>query len=179
MIEKHQALIAIAAIIIALSLFKIDKTIDDNNRKEEIKRRLLTACRILEFEITEYRSVFSNNAILINDGTNILYLNSFLNLDGYNSILYSGLLSYFGGHTQSLLKRLYERIRLHNKILFARLDHENNFFLYDRSPQRFQMWLSIARTRYNFPLMTYENEIRALIPLLEQLIEREREKAIV
>jgi hypothetical protein len=177
--EKHQGLIAIAAIITALLLFKIDKTIDDNNRKNEIKGRLLTVCRILEFELTEFRTVFPDNAILFNDGTNILFLNRFLNLDGYNTILYSGLLSYFGGHTQSLTRRLYERIRIHNKILSARLDHENIFFLYDRSPHRYQMWLSIAATRYNLPLMTIENEIRALIPVLEDLIKIEREKAIV
>jgi hypothetical protein len=179
MIEKHQGFVALAAIITALLLFKIDKTIDDNNRKKEIKGRLLTACKVIKLEITEYRTVFPDNAILFNDGTNILFLNRFLNLDGYNSILYSGLLSYFRGHTQSLTRRLYERIRIHNKILSARLDHENMFFLYDRSPQRYQMWLKIAATRYNFPLMTIENEIRALIPILEESIEREREMEII
>lgn len=179
LIEKHQGLIAIAAIIIALVVFKIDKKIDDNNRKEEIKRRLITACKLLELEITEYHSVFSNNAMLYNDGSNIFFLYNFLNLDGYNSMLYSGLLSYFGGHTQSLIRRLYERIRLHNNILSSRLDHENNFLLYDRSPQRFQLWLSITGNRYNFPLMTCENEIRALIPIVEKSIEEEREKPII
>lgn len=179
MIEKHQGLIALAAIIIALIVFKIDKTIDDNNRKNEIKRRLLIACKMLILEITEYRTVFSNSAMLLNDGTNILFLNNFLNLDGYNGVLYSGLLSYFGGQTQSLIRRLYERIRLHNEILSSRLNHENDFFLYDQSPRRFQIWLGIAANRYNFPLQTCENEIRALIPIVEQSIQREREKPII
>ncbi|MGB8937140.1 MAG: hypothetical protein WCC17_18790, partial [Candidatus Nitrosopolaris sp.] len=89
----------------------------DGFYKAELKRRLLIACKMLILEITEYRTVFSNSAMLLNDGTNILFLNNFLNLDGYNGVLYSGLLSYFGGHTQSLIRRLYERIRLHNEIL--------------------------------------------------------------
>jgi hypothetical protein len=57
------------------------------------------------------------SAIMVKDGTNMPYMNGLLNLDGYESILSSGLLSYLGQNTQDLIKRLYQRIRLHNEVL--------------------------------------------------------------
>jgi len=47
---------------------------------------------------------------MVNDSTNIPYMNGILNLDRYESILSSGLLSYLGQNTQDLIKRLYQRI---------------------------------------------------------------------
>ena len=105
-------------------------------------------------------------------------MNVILNLDGYNSILYSGLLSYLTKQTQNLIKRLYERIRLHNEYLLYRRRYEDIFFLYDQSMGRYGLWLTRA-AHYNSALMLYENEIKALIPNVEKSIDKERIRSTV
>ena len=57
-IEAHQGLIALTGIIAVIILFRIGQWIDNNNRKNEIKSRLHTACDILSLELTEYRAIF-------------------------------------------------------------------------------------------------------------------------
>ena len=109
-LEKHQGLISLAGLIIVIILFQVGQRIENNNEKAEIRSRLLHACNILSLELTQYRDAFSNNAIMVNDSTNIPYMNGILNLDRYESILSSGLLSYLGQNTQDLIKRLYQRI---------------------------------------------------------------------
>ena len=176
-LEKHQGLIAVAGLIVVIILFRIEQVIDSNNKKDEIRNRLLTACNILSLELTQYKDTFSNTTIMVNDGNNIPYINNVLNLDGYNSILYSGLLSHFGRETQDLIKRLYERIRLHNEILLYKMRYDDIFFLYDQSIRRQQLWLTRV-ARYDSVLFVYESEIKGLIPLLERKIETERTKTI-
>lgn len=177
-LEKHQGLISLAGLLIVIILFRVGQIIENNNKNAEIKSRLLTACNILSLELTQYKDAFFDNAIMIKDGTNIPYMNGLLNLDGYDSILSSGLLSYLGQPTQDLIKRLYQRIRLHNQILLYKMKYDDIFFLYDQSMRRYQVWLTRV-ARYNFILSSYENDIKALIPAVEKSIESEHNKTIV
>lgn len=177
-LEKHQGLIALVGLIVVIILFRVGQIIDNNSKREEIRTRIRRACNILSLELTQYRDALTNNALIVNDGSNIPYVNWFLNLDGYNSILYSGLLSYLGQNTQDFIKRLYERIKLHNDFLSYKYKYEDNFFMYDNSMTRYQQWLGKV-ARYNITLSIYERDIRALIPLVEKSIESEGAKNVV
>jgi hypothetical protein len=177
-LEKHQGLISLAGLVIVIIVFIVGQKIESNIKKNEIRRRLLTACSMISLEISQCRDAFDDQRFVVRDGINMPFQNITLNIDAYNTTLFSGLFSYFERNTQDMVKRLYQRISLHNETLLYRTKYEDVFFLYDQSANRYQLWNFRVR-RYNIALNLCENDIKALIPEVERLIETERQKAIV
>ena len=68
------------------------------------------------------------------------YINAYLELDAYESIINSGLIKYLQIDIQRMLATLYGRIRSRNKLITYMDSFEDLFFLYDESEDRLNKW---------------------------------------
>ena len=107
----------------------------------------------------------------------IHYKNSFFNTDAYDSIVHSGLFTYFEGTTQDKLSNLYIRIKKHNEILKYKNEFEDRFFMNDartrtRREEREKTWFRKV-TRYEVTLTKYRGEIINLLDTVENSIREE------
>jgi hypothetical protein len=129
---------------------------------------LRTACQIISQEVEEFRIRLTANNQIVSD-TQPPFFNIHFNFDGYESIIHSGLFSHFDENTQFEIKALYERIKLHNELSMYRFSLQNQYFLYDISVARRNMW---PRTVFpiNASLRQLEIEInRIIIDVLNSL----------
>lgn len=173
-IERHPALIGIGTIIIAIIIFLATVIKQDSDRKEETRKRLLTACQLISQEVEEFRRRLSDNSRIVRD-LHPEFFNIHFNFDGYESVLHSGLFSHFDEETQFEIKALYERIKLHNEFSMYRLSLQNQYFLYNESREHINRWPRIIQP-INFSLHQLEIEINQIIEDVMDSLTFERER---
>lgn len=170
--ETHQGLISFLTILSAILIFWATIKKQDNDKKKEIRERLQTACQLISQEIEEFKNQLSLDNYVIRD-REPEFFNTYFNYDGYESVLHSDLFSHFSKETQSLIKRLYVRIKLHNKVLMERQSFRHHFFIYDDSKERLEYWYK-SSFGINLYLRNIQAEISALIREVEKSLSKEQ-----
>jgi hypothetical protein len=166
-----QVALAVAAIVISILVYRHKEVSDRNSILQRSYQTLL-------MELEENRPALESGAkhqritYLLPPGGNygineVNYTNAFLDIDGFESILYSGNITHFPTETQKRIIMLYERIKKHNEILSWTNQFEDLFFLNGDPNQKLSRWHSEVR-RYDIHLTKLEEEIR---PLISTVIE--------
>jgi hypothetical protein len=124
------------------------------------------------------------------------FSNTVFDVYAFQSVIHSGLLTYFDESVQSGLAQLYSRIDSHNEILkyMGRLATEFSLFGrwrkvenyrkkldYMVEPERYELFLAYRAERegYELFLTRIDEEIRQLSPIAEQSLESVRQKNLI
>jgi hypothetical protein len=94
-------------------------------------------------------------------------------LSAYESIVYSGLYSFFDTETQTNLLGLYNRIKSYNEILSYLNQYFDLFTLYDNSAARRQLYIHNVK-RYERALTFFLKEIDNFLNATQVLVEKEK-----
>ena len=141
-IEKHDGLIGVIGVIVVVSIFVIQLQRENNrnialrikekeDQEKELKERMVRLCDTLINEINcQLNDIRNFKGFKVNQkddkGNKIYYTNVYFNLGAFESILNSGLFTYFDEVIQTNINLLYNRLDLHNKHLDTR--HEIKSF---------------------------------------------------
>lgn len=167
------------AIIASVALYYYQ---ENRSKKEKIERsRRAILKEVLQNKKALTSNVHDHIAYTTKTRTNgqkiVEYTNAYLEADSYNSVLYSGLLTYFSIPTLHTLTMLYSRIKSRNDLL-TYMDHlEDMFFLYDDAQVRLDTWNQKIQ-KYDVLISSWESEIIELLNEAELLLLRERSKRI-
>lgn len=100
---------------------------------------------------------------MVNDNPPYSYRNMLFTFNAFDSLLNSGLFTYFHVTTQNRLSNLYSRIKVHNMVLEKRDDAQLQFFMNgDYSQQRITLWKYHILPQ-NVILNRYQKEIQELL----------------
>jgi hypothetical protein len=157
-----------------LIIFLCQQRIDKRKREKDDNERWIKACNLIEKEITHVKDGIDSNIKIIRDA-DPPYHSLIFNMDGYQSLLNSGLFSYLDIFTQDILKRLHMRIRLHNEILRQGNTFRENFFIDGIYADRIYEWHNAVRS-YNIELHGIEQDLLKLIEKVPDLIKNEKSK---
>jgi hypothetical protein len=103
----------------------------------------------------------------------INYINAYLELDAYESVLHSGLIKHLPIDIQSRLTMLYSRIRSRNELIAYTNRFEDMFFIYDDSQERLNRWYKKIQ-KYDILLTQWEAEIIDLLEETERKVHKKR-----
>jgi hypothetical protein len=104
------------------------------------------------------------------------FTNAFLDIDAYQSILFSGSFTHFTVDTQYRLTMLYSRIRNHNDVLSYTDHFQDLFFLHENeTKETLDKWFSSV-SRYDLLITRWENEILQFFEEVKPLLQKERIK---
>lgn len=175
--EQHHGLIEVIAIAVAVITFWLTLRQQEIDRKEELNRRLNMARQLIFGEIREIQNSFNFRNRIIRTSTTEFYNISY-NYDGYESVLHSGLFSYFSNNTQTTIKRLYHGVKLHNTFLGIHYQIGVSFLPKGQHPDNinrvFQTGENIARH-----LSELEASIRFLLGEAFTALEQEEQRIIL
>lgn len=171
--------IGVAIAAIALLLYLIKERSDRNKEKELEKERFNRSCIALLREIRENRDHLNRDDdrlffSYVRSKQTVDFSNIVFDTYAFQSIIHSGLLTYFDEDIQARLAQLYSRFDGHNESLTYRSHLQTEFFLYGR-PQTFNNYLE-ERERYDLFLTETEGEIKQLFTGVEQSLEMVKEK---
>jgi len=160
-----------SVIAIFVALFGIWYQRRENNLKE--RERHLRSCRSVLVELEGMEMILSdkvNNGQINVDNKMMVYEDVILSTDVYNSIIHSGLFTYFSIETQNELSGLYNRINIRNDLLLFlnRYDYSLPALNDDHLNMR---WIRLAN--HINTLNVLESEIKELIKGTKILVETE------
>jgi hypothetical protein len=135
--------IATIAVIVTVAIFITERIIDRYLRDQENNERKLRSGKTILKEIANHGKAF-NNLPHYKPEPAIDFVNAYLNTDAYDSLVSSGLFTYFDEITQDELADLYIRVRLHNNLFRYREQFADNFFLYSDSAARQAKWKMVV-----------------------------------
>jgi hypothetical protein len=103
----------------------------------------------------------------------IEYTNAYLDIEAFQSIIYSGYFTKLDSETQHNLTHLYDRLKSHNEII-AYIDHyQDLFFIFnDNSDANMKKWYNNIE-RYDSLLTDLEKEIKIYLEQGKRLLEKE------
>lgn len=171
--------VAIAAIALLFYLFK--ERSDRGKEKELRKERFNRSCVALLREIRESRDHLNRGDerlffSYVRSRQTVDYSNIVFDTYAFQSVIHSGLLTYFDEDIQARLAQLYSRFDGHNESLTFRSHLQTEFFLYG-SKRTFNNYLE-ERERYDLFLTETDGEIKQLSPGVEQSLEVVRQENI-
>jgi hypothetical protein len=105
------------------------------------------------------------------------YSNVFFETYAYQSIIHSGLLTYFEEDIQARLAQLYSRIDRHNTYLDYRTHLETEFRLFGRR-EKVEDWPEQGE-QYDLFLTITDGDIRNLFPAVEQSLKEIRQGSMI
>jgi hypothetical protein len=167
-----QAALAVAAIVISIYIYRHKEVSDRNNVLQRSYQTLLMELEenkpALEPGAKHQRVRYPLPSGNEDDIKEVSYTNAFLDVDAYESILYSGNITYLPSPTQKRIIMLYQRIKKHNEVLSWTNQFEDMFFLDgDTTNAKLAKWHSEVK-RYEKNLTKLEIEI---LPLMNKVIE--------
>lgn len=143
------------------------------------------SCHAIMSEIDENKYVLTSNyyqRITYKSGRNtskqqqVRYTNAYLDLDGYQSVVHSGVFTQFKADTQHKLTLLYGRIRNRNELITYRDHFQDMFFIHDDgSKERLDRWYKEVE-RYDFLITKLESQIMVLLNVVEEIMEKESKR---
>jgi hypothetical protein len=196
--NKFQTVISALAIIISILIYMREQS---RQRIETIKRSSEAILKeidenehvlrggnyekityTVEDKLLEQNKTSDNQVVVVN------YTNAYLDMDAYQSIVFSGSFTHFSASTQHKLTMLYSRIRSRNETI-TYTDHlEDMFFMHEDdsnnniSQQRKEKWFKDIR-KYDLLITRYENEILQYLdevrPLLNEEKKGNKQKAFI
>jgi hypothetical protein len=172
-----QGLFSVVAIIVTIVVYMHEQT---KLRKETIIRSCEAILREIEENVEsltggEYeRIVYSagKESDSIED-QRVNYTNAYLDIDAYESILFSGSFTHFASATQRTLTMLYGRIRKRNELITYAEHFEDTFFMNSHNhseTEKKEKWFKTV-TKYDILITRSENEIRRLIEEAKDAVE--------
>jgi hypothetical protein len=112
---------------------------------------------------------------MVEENPPYIYRNMFFVYDGYDSLLNSGLFTYFKVDTQDRLTNLYASIKAHNRVVEARDVVRTHFFMDgEYSEERITKWKNHIKS-HDIILYKYQKEIQAIMEDVKKLINEEKE----
>jgi hypothetical protein len=121
---------------------------------------------------TKFPHIMYNVNSASNNEERVNYTNAFLDLNAYESIVYSGYFTHFSVDTQHTLTILYGRVRNRNEVVKYREHYQDMFFLNDESEERVAKWYKRVE-RYDLFLTQLEHQIVKSLDDAELLIKKE------
>jgi hypothetical protein len=163
------------------AVYFLERSLEKRNNLDRSTNAILRELRenqnVLSGDFYEQIKYTIKNAVKQDEHSSIQffinYTNAYLEIDSYESVLYSGLFTHFSLITQHTLTMLYSRIRDRNKLLVYIEQFEDNFFLNDNSNERKNLWYKKIQ-KYDILLTEWEKEIRDLFVTAELLVKKER-----
>jgi len=174
-------ILGVAGVIAAIGLYFLEQKLEKRNNllrsTETILKELQDNKYYLSSNHHEHIKYVIRDTVESKDNKNIQnvidYTNGYLEIDAYESVLSSGLLTHFSVSTQHHLTLLYSRIRSRNNLITYRDKFEDHFFLNDDSESRREKWYKKVQ-KYDIVLTEWEKEIKDLMDKSEVLIEKEK-----
>jgi hypothetical protein len=167
--------IEIIAITVAVGIFLIERCYEYSKNKKDVKERLTRCYSTIEKELEDHIGALSNPTFdNIEDNKGYPFKSMFLNVDAYESLLHSGLFTYFPEVTQLALVNLYTRIKLHNEYQVQRSVIRANFFIKGSSNKRTD-W-PLVTFECDIILNRYQKEILDITVDLKTFVELEKNK---
>jgi hypothetical protein len=158
-VEHHQGLISSSGIIISIFIFYLTLRKQENDRKRDENERMDNICNALLEELKDHRDAFTRNIsedyIKVQD---ITYINRVLNTNAYESVLHSGLFTYFDDDTQNRISNLYVHIIRRNQLLDYLNIYKDNFLLNKDINNEKNVWIE-RQLEYQKEIMRLESEI--------------------
>jgi hypothetical protein len=184
-----RGLVEIAGIIsIALPLvIYLHKERNDRNKEQKSREdRFNRSCGALLREIEENRNHITPTVrrhyiyVMSRRREPVDYSNVFFETYAYQSIIHSGLLTYFKEDIQARLAQLYSRIDRHNTNLDYRTHLETEFRLFGRREKE-ENWLLFSEQgeQYDLFLTKTDGDIRNLFPDVEQSLKELRQGSMI
>jgi hypothetical protein len=165
---------AIGAAILGVIIDMLSKSQENKKQQKDIIKAVLNELK--ENKKTLFGNVHEriNYVISKTYGTTkqVGYVNAYLELDTYESVLRSGLIKHLPLDIQTRLTMLYSRIRSRNDLIAYTERFEDMFFIYDDSEERLNRWYKKIQ-KYDILLTEWEAEI---IDLLEETIREINKK---
>ncbi len=171
--EHHQGLISLGGIIVAIIIFWYTLRKQGKDRKRTEDERINNMRNALLKELKDHRDAFSNKIsedfIKVQDKG---YINRVLNTDAYESILHSGLFTYFDGDTQNKISNLYIHIIRRNQLIDYLHVYKDNFLLNKNVNNEKNVWFE-RQLEYHKDIVRLEGEINYWMNTVEPLIENQ------
>lgn len=145
--------IALTGVIVTVAIFIIERIIERYLRDKEDNDRMRRSCNTMLKEIDNHRMALVG--FKPEEGR---FVEKYFNTDAYQSLVSSGLFTYFEEETQDKLSDLYIRIKLHNDFSTYRNHYSDIFFLYSDSKDRLEKWRSKVK-RYDDALNMWDTDI--------------------
>lgn len=167
-----QVALAVAAIVISIFIYRHKEVSDRNNLLQRSYKTLLMELEenkpALEPDAKHQRVKYPLPSSKEGDIKEVNYTNAYLDVDAYESILYSGNITHLPPETQKRIIQLYQRIKKHNEVLSWTNQFEDMFFLDgNNTTERLASWHSEVK-RYEKNLTKLEME---MLPLMNSVIK--------
>jgi len=166
----------LSSVLIAIIAFFSQYYRDRNNRKVEFRDRIkrISSLLLLDLSALEEGRWKKDDVqkVLTSKG---IYLEDHLSTEHYQTMVYSGLITYLKKETQSELTHFYHFITLHNKRMFDMGDMINRRLNSAKfgDVERLDLEESIAWKLNQEQLAIYEKEIVVKIPIIKKLLNEE------
>ena len=166
-LNQQSGILTLSSIIIAIVAFFYQQ----HNEKIKFKERIVNASKSLKRDLEELEKSYSSGTLVKTVWTedNIEFTNISMGVEYYQSVVNSGLITYYGEKTQSELSNLYYNISLFTEWM----KEFNHVGIYTTllKPDRSTVLTKIAQK-----LTNHENEIKTKIPVVKSLLDCEIEK---
>lgn len=168
--------IEVIAIVVALVIFLLERYYERRKDRVEINDRLERCYKTIEKELNDHEQSFDNPKYEnSSDNENVPWKGMVLNIDAYDSLVHSGLFTYFQDRTQDRLANLYIRIKLQNKMIHEKTLVKSMFFMQGFSDEKKKLWPYISYP-YDFSINGYQTEIENLLDDVKKLIIGEKNR---
>lgn len=169
-------ILGVAGIIAAIGLYFLDQKLEKRNNLLRSTETILKELKDNKYYLSSDRHEHIKYIIRDtkeNKNNVVDYTNAYLEIDAYESVLTSGLLTHFSVSTQHHLILLYSRIRSRNNLITYIDKFEDHFFLNDDSVDRREKWYKKVQ-KYDIIITEWEKEIKYLMDKSEVLVKKEK-----
>jgi hypothetical protein len=170
-VEKHATLVAI---ILAIIIFLLERVIEYKKNKDDINDRVSRIHKTVMKEIDDAYDTLNNSFYQPVDhiAAGLSFKGAILNTDAYESLLHSGLFTYFRPDTQNTLANFYTRIKLHNDLQRERLLLRSQFLLDKNFEKDSTTWQSVIATHDNL-LQHYQIDIKNTLSSVKDILNKD------
>ena len=158
-------------VIVAIIVFLLQIRGDKAKEKKEFSERLIRSCDTLLNELEDHNIALNTkrHTHTLNRKERIYYVNAYLNTSAYESILHSGLFTFFLMETQQDISELYLRVIMHNRLTAYKDQFQDMLSQYSNSP-----YYAPRLLLYERRLTNREIEIRRMLPVVKKQIVKEK-----
>lgn len=164
-LNEQSGILTLISILAAIIVFFYQQ----HNEKDKFNQRIVNACKALLADLSHLEGTYKGLERITDPEKGIEYGNIWITTEYYNSVVNSGLITYFDKKTQVELSQFYLRISLFNQWR----DELIRFGLYSvlQEPRRTTVLNDIQK------MMTdHQKEIESKLPIVKNLLDVEIKK---
>lgn len=172
-----EVILAALSVYLAISLPLYQQAKGESKNRKEAYAALIREIEenksILEDNKKYEKIKYDLNSEIKSKNISIEYTNAYLDIEAFQSIIYSGYFTKLDSETQHNLTHLYDRIKSHNEIITYVDHYQDLFFIFnDSSDANMRKWYNNIE-RYDNLLTDLEKEIKIYLNQGEYLLKKE------